>query len=355
MSAQLKKGIIVWVLVFMTFLAAVNVLYATMYGVDRDAHDKIEPYLINIVFRDGIQLQHYFWISVAATCILLAITSIMACRGVPDPHVVWRLDKLEEGIVDNTERIRAAQMSLVEDLEDNKKTRKEFRDEMTSTLTEMRKEMFSILEKNGEKMQETNQNMQKIASGITSTLQEHGESIQQITASVENATKETRNALKSTMEKQREQIGEIIERVERLEEDLVPQPILTSRSKPEEIKGVGPRLGEELRNLGITTVTDLLTADSRLVAEETRASRDAVQHFQAIAQLSMIPGISQDDAELLEEVGITTRTQLATQGPLRLSQKLETITKTYIEEGKLDESEKPTVEEIVSWIRRAKI
>lgn len=85
----------------------------------------------------------------------------MACRGVHDPHVVWRLDKLEEGIVDNTERIRAAQMSLVEDLEDNKKTRKEFREEMTSTLTEMRKEMFSILEKNGEKMQETNQNMQK--------------------------------------------------------------------------------------------------------------------------------------------------------------------------------------------------
>lgn len=157
------------------------------------------------------------------------------------------------------------------------------------------------------------------------------------------------------MEKQREQIGEIIERVERLEEDLLPQPILTSRSKPEEIKGVGPRLGEELRNLGITKVADLLTADSRLVAEETRASRDAVQHFQAIAQLSIIPGISQDHAELLEEVGITTRTQLATQEPLRLSQKLETITKTYIEEGKLDESEKPTVEEIVSWIRRAKI
>jgi hypothetical protein len=69
----------------------------------------------------------------------------------------------------------------------------------------------------------------------------------------------------------------------------------------------------------------------------------------------MIPGITESHAELLEEAGVTTRKELAIQEPIQLSQKLETIAKTYIEEGRLTEREKPVIEAVVSWIRQAKI
>lgn len=355
MSAQLKRGIIVWVLGFLTFLAAINVLNAVMYGVDKSAEDTIKPYFIKSIMPNGIMIRDYFWISVVATCVLLALTSIMAFRRSPDPHILWRLDKLEEDMADSRETIRATHTSLLEDIENSKENRAKLMNKINTSLADTREEMLSKLENNEKRMQETTDNLQKATSEMMRTLVECGESIQQMNKSIETMTKETGKTLKSTMKKQTAQIEETRERVEKLEEMLLPKPKLTSRNKPEDIKGVGPTLGEELRNLGINTVADLITADPRTLAGETRASRDTIQHLQTIAQLLMIPGINENHAELLEEAGVTTRKQLATQEPLQLSQKLENITKTYVEEGKLEESEKPTIEEIVSWIRQAKI
>ncbi|MDI6848088.1 MAG: hypothetical protein QMD13_08605 [Candidatus Bathyarchaeia archaeon] len=54
MSAYLKKGIIVWILGFLSFLAAVNVFNAVMHGVDKNAEDKINPYLIRYIMLEKI-------------------------------------------------------------------------------------------------------------------------------------------------------------------------------------------------------------------------------------------------------------------------------------------------------------
>ena len=354
MSAHLKRGIIVWILAFLTFLAALNAFNAVMHGVDKTAEETISPYLIRHIIPK-IEIRYYFWISVAATCVFLALTSIVAYRRLPDPHLFWKIDKLEEGIADNADTIRATQTSLLSDLESNRKAREKLVDKIDTTLADARKETLSTLKKHEKAIQETNKNIQKTTKEMLGTLEEHGKSIQQVSTSLESATKETHRMLEKTMKKQMAQIEKVRKRVEKLEQKLLPQPKLTSQNKPKDIKGIGPKLGRELRALGVTTVAQLITANPRTLAEKTWASRDRMQHLQTTAQLLMIPSIRENHAKLLEEAGITTRKKLARQEPIQLSRKLEKIAKAYIEQGRLTESDKPTIEEIVSWIRQAKI
>ena len=355
MSAYLKRGIIVWVLGFLTFLAAINTLYAVMLGTVKNAYDLIDLYLISDVIGN-IPLHYYFWISAAATCAFLALTTIVAFRRLPDPHLFWKIDKLEEGIVDNTETIRATQTSLLLDLENTRRAREELMNKINTTLADTRKETLFTLEKHEKAIHEANKNVQRTTREMLDTLQEeHGRSIRQMNTTLENATKENHNMLEKATKKQMAQIKEMTKRIEKLEQKLLPQPRLTSQNRPEDVKGIGPQLGKDLRALGITNVAELITADPRTLAQETRATRDMIRRLQTMAQLLMIPGIKENQAELLEEAGITAIKDLASQEPIQLSQKLETIAKTYMEQGRLRESEKPTFEEIVSWIRQAKI
>ena len=351
----MKRGIIVWILGFLTFLAAINAFYAVMLGMEKDFWEPINPYLIRYVIRD-IPLHYYFWISVAATCAFLALTSVVAFRRLSDPHLFWKIDKLEEGIADNAETIKSTQTSLLLDLENNKKAREELMGKINTTLADTRKETLSTLKKHERAIQATNKKFQRTTKEMISRLEEEqARSIQQMNMTLENATKETHSMLEKAMSQQMFQIRETTKRVESLEQKLLPQPRLTSQDRPEDVKGIGPQLARELRAFGITNVAELIIADSSAVAQETRATRDAIRRLQTIAQLQMIPGIEENHAELLEEVGIATRQYLARQDPIQLSQRIETIAKSFIEEGKLTENEKPTFEEIVSWIRQAKI
>ena len=344
MSAHLKRGLIVWILGFLTFLAAMNTLYAVMLGVERDAGEPVNPYLIRYVTPD-IPLQYYFWGSVVATCALLAVTSIFAFRRLPDRHLFWKIDKLEEGIADNAETMRSTQRSLLTDLADGRKAGEELIHKVDTSLANTRKETLSRLEKHEKAVQGMSKDVQRTMREMVLRIElEHGKAIEQMSVTLEKAVK-----------KQAAQIKAMTKRVEKLEQTLRPQPKLTSQNKPEAIKGIGRQLGKELKALGITTVADLITADSRTLAKETRATRDMTKHLQTTAQLLMIPGINENHAELLEEAGITTRKDLARQEPISLSKKLQPIVQTYIEQKKLTKRQKPTMEEISSWIKQAKI
>ncbi|MFQ6064146.1 MAG: DUF4332 domain-containing protein [Candidatus Bathyarchaeia archaeon] len=355
MSAHLKRGIIVWILAFLTFLAAINVFNAVMYGIEGTAESTIRPYLISQVVGE-IKISDYFWISVITTCAFLALTCIVAFRRLPDPHIFWRMDKLEEGIEENADVIKTTQTSLLIDLEKSRQAREELMNKINTTLADTRRDTISTIERHGKAIQETNKNLQRVTKEMMSRLEEeHAKSMQQMDMTLERATKETHSILEKAMKKQMTQIKEMTKRIEKLERELFPQPELTGQNKPEDIKGIGPQLGRELRTIGITNVAELVAADPRTLAERTRATRDTIRHLQTIAQLLMIPGIKEIHTELLEEAGITTRKDLASQEPIQLSQKLEPIATTYIERGKLTKGEKPTIEEIISWIKQAKV
>jgi predicted flap endonuclease-1-like 5' DNA nuclease len=157
------------------------------------------------------------------------------------------------------------------------------------------------------------------------------------------------------LKSQSAELEEIKARLDRIEGSMSPsQANLKSLDNSEEIKGIGPALGSELRMLGIESVGDFLTTDPEIIGEKTRVSKEMAENLQASAQLMMIPGVDSNDADLLIEAGIKTQKQLADQELLPLSSKVNEIAKIYVEQGKITKEEAPSIEEISSWIRKAR-
>jgi predicted flap endonuclease-1-like 5' DNA nuclease len=374
----------VWILGFLTFLAGLNTLNAVVRWALEGRDWVFEPYLIGI-FTGEMQVTTYFWASVIAMFLFLGLTAIIAySKPPPDPAILGRIVGIEEELATNRGLLESTQIGLYRRLEDNERAREELFNKINATLRDVRektvgalekqekeirkiredlspmikadladarKEMASILEKQGEAMQKVllsaiETNVSAIREEMLGLLEKHGEAIRK----VERLSR--RGA--ATIEKQMAELATLGTRLERLERELLPKPRLTSQSSPEEIKGVGPRLGEELRSIGITNAGELITADPAIIAERTRVSPEMATRLQAKAQLLMVPGIDENDVELLEEAGITTRRELAEQDAIELSRKIGEIAKTYVEQGKISESEKPTIEEISSWIKLAK-
>jgi hypothetical protein len=155
--------------------------------------------------------------------------------------------------------------------------------------------------------------------------------------------------------KQRDEIAEIRSKLERLEDEFVkPKPQLASQSNVEDVRGIGETTGKELRAMGITNVGELVMSEPAVIAERTGMSEKMVEKLQGRAQLAMVPGVKEKDLVLLEEVGVTNRKELADQDPFELGRKMNGVFKVYVKEGKISEVEKPTVEEIDSWVRFAK-
>ena len=48
------------------------------------------------------------------------------------------------------------------------------------------------------------------------------------------------------------------------------------------------------------------------------------------------------------------RRELAEQNPLELGMKINGISKIYVQDGKIAEAERPTIEEVYNWIKAAK-
>jgi chromosome segregation ATPase len=158
-----------------------------------------------------------------------------------------------------------------------------------------------------------------------------------------------------TITKQRTEIAGIQSKLEKLESELSkPKPVLTSRSNVEQIKGIGPKRGLVLREMGITNVGDFIIADAKAVAEKMGTAEKNVEKLQKQAQLLMVPGLNETDILLLEEVDITDRKSLAEQDPIELSKKINGIFKANVEKGKVSEEDKPTIEEIDSWVKFVK-
>lgn len=314
MSVYLKKGIAVWILGFLTFLAALNTFHAVMLWAINEGVDYIfEPYLINNI-TGGLWVTTYFWVSTTVTFIFLGLTAIAAYRKPPlDPTLAGTFFKIEGNMLANRHK-----------LEEQGKTIQIIHEELLSTIESIhnfRKETLAELEKQRRAIYKTKQ-LNKLSA--------------------------------KTIEKQMSRLNDMKTKLENIEKGLMPlQPKITSLDRPEEIRGIGPRLGEELRAMGIASIGELITIDPAMIAEKTRLSQGTVELFQAIAQLQMVPGVGEIDAELLTEIGVFTVKELAEQDPIQLSGKIAEIAKTYVEQGKINDSEKPSIEEVMSWVKLA--
>jgi len=367
MSAYLKKGIAVWVLGFLTFLAFLNAFNATLQWTLNGSDHEFEPYLIG-QFTGRIQVMLYFWISVVTTFVFLGCTALMTFRKPPlDPALVEMFDNLNdqlaankmalnEGLEANQAFIRTTRTDLLERMEAQKRVNEKSFETLGADLESTRKETLDTLEKQRKGLQEFSQELLSVME--TSISGVRGEVLGALAKQEEVIRRVGRSSKKSmrTIEKGVADLGEMKTRLETLETALaLPQPKMTSQSNIRDIKGIGPRLAEELKVTGITNVGDFLTSDPAVIDEKTRLTRETAEHLQGAVQLLMISGIRKTDVELLEKVDVTNRKELAKQDPFELTRKLAEVAKTYVEMRKISEAEKPTIEDVFSWVKLAKL
>ncbi|TFH22828.1 DUF4332 domain-containing protein, partial [Candidatus Bathyarchaeota archaeon] len=160
----------------------------------------------------------------------------------------------------------------------------------------------------------------------------------------------------AAISKQRNEIDEIKQKIERLEASLVtPKSMLTSNSNVEDVKGIGPNKASELKNVGIISASDLIMADPKVIADTMGSTEKTAEKLQGRAQLQLIPGIKEKDLLLLEDLKITDRKELSLQDPIELGQKINAIFKINLAKGKVAEDDRPTIEEVESWIKFIKV
>jgi len=381
------KGAAIWISGFFTFMAGLNTFNAVMLWVYKGADLIIEPYLMNnILGIGGMSVTGYFWISLIATFGFLGLTSIVAYSG-PSPYqaILKMIGEVEEGLADNQRKIESTRVGLFAKLETDRMERQQLFDTVNANIGNARKEMLDAVDRQGKALRKDREDLfysvktgfDKAREEMLGVLEKRGEAIQKdllstTQANFSNIRKEMRDMLEkqgkalqmversgkqstAVLQKQRMELEDVKARLETLERELtLPKPRLNSHNAPEEIKGIGPRLGVELRSIGITNVGELITTDPIVIAEKTPISLEMATRFQARAQLLTVPGVDDNDVELLEEVGIRSRRELANQDPIHLSRRIADVAKAYVEQGKITESENPTIEEVSSWIKHAK-
>jgi hypothetical protein len=370
------QGKTIGILGFLSFLSGLNAINAIFMSFDLGMEGTFQPYLIDSL-TGGIPVYVYLFVSVLATFLFLEATSIKLVTELSNEALLNEINSKVNTIVST----QTLQQKVLESLQ----ARVFLVDE---SVNSMRKEVAKAFTKQGEELKQVQANLaKKFDSDLVSVK---GEMAKQINGQSEEIKKINKNLtnilnknladvkdelagqlvrLAGTMEsherrnrksekliqKQEEEIAEIKTKMELLEEESVaPKPLLTSQCKVEDVRGIGENTGNELREIGITDVGELVLTDPKLIADRIDMSEKTVEKLQGRAQLAMVPGIQEKDIILLEEADVNNRKELADQDPLELGIRINGISKIYVDEGKIAEAERPTIEEVYAWIKAAK-
>ncbi|UCC58182.1 MAG: DUF4332 domain-containing protein [Candidatus Bathyarchaeum sp.] len=352
-----KREIIIWISAFAAFLAILCSVAMVVLLINEGAGYIVRPYIIGDVLGNiaDLSVESYLGISVIATFIFLGITCIIVFRKEPpDPEILRRLVTVGENLAALRKTQEDTMTEVTSQMEYDRNTNRKLFNKINLNLEDASKETLALLDGQGKTIKKARRDLISIIENkanetgekLSTDLKEQGKVMMGVKQSSERGA--------AALRKQRAELKEIKLGLEKIEENILPiQAKLKSLDSPEEIKGIGPRLGEELRGFGITSIRDFLTADPVVIGEKTRLSQEAAENLQVMAQLQMIPGITKKDASLLAEAGIKSRKELAGQDLIQLSRKVGEIAKVYVDQGKISKDDYPTIEEISSWIRMA--
>jgi predicted flap endonuclease-1-like 5' DNA nuclease len=374
------KGKAIWVLSFFSFLSGLNAITAVVLAIDLGIEATFRPYFIDS-FIGGFPVYVYLIASIVATLIFLGGT---AAKVVDDLSNEYLLNQIFSKAND-LENSLNVQQSLLESLKARvflvDESLNVARKEIAKGFTEQDKEIKQVhtslenridskladledgittqvgegINKQGEQLKQYQNNLAKrfdskiaeVNDAMVKQLATMDESMRKYATRVRRSTK--------TLMKQTEEIENIKMKLTEIENELAkPKPELTSQSDIEEVRGIGKTTGDELRAIGITNVGELIMTEAKVIAEKTTTSEKVIEKLQGRAQLALIPGITEKDMILLEEVGIANRKDLANQDAIELGKKINVAFKSCVEEGRMAATEKPTIEEVDSWIRFAK-
>ena len=370
------QGKAIWALGFFTFLAGLNAITAIVLAINLGIEGTFRPYLIDSI-TGGIPIYVYLVASIIATLAFLGATSIRLVTELSNKALLNEINakvttiesgqKLQQKVLESLQ----ARVFLVDESvngmrkevakafgkqgEEIKQVQANLADKFDSELVDLKGEMAKQISKQSEEIKKINANLANLfTKNLVDTKDELTRQIVgigNIMARHERSNKKTEKAVL----KQEEEIANIKLELERMEEEFIsPKPQLTSSSKPEDVRGIGENTGKELRAMGINSVGELVLTDPALIAERTEMSEKTVEKLQGRAQLAMVPGIKEKELILLEEVEVTNRKELAEQDPLELGKKINSVFEMCVEKGKITEAEKPTIEEIYSWVKFAR-
>ncbi|MCW4022490.1 MAG: DUF4332 domain-containing protein [Candidatus Bathyarchaeota archaeon] len=350
-----KRGIIVWLSAFITFLSIIASFSMAVLLLTEGAGTVVNPYILSAIFG-GLTTETYLWISLTVTFALLGLTCILIyMKQPPDPEIVKLLLKVGGNLATLRNAQEASKNEIVERMECYKKVNQTFFSKVTTDLQEKTTEMASLLASQSRSIKKARSDL---VSAIETKTVETGEKLSadlKKQEAVLNSLKRLNEENATLLKNQLTELEAITKQLEQIEGTMVPnQAKLKSVDNPEDIKGIGPTLGKELRELGITSVGEFLNTDPVVIGDKTRVSHEMAENLQATAQLMMVPGLDADDAELLIGCGIKSRKQLANQDLITLSRKINDISQIYIAQQKLSKENAPTIEEISAWIRMAK-
>jgi predicted flap endonuclease-1-like 5' DNA nuclease len=357
------KGKAIWALGFLTLLSAANVINALIMWFNLGPEGTFRPYLLAGIVA-AFPVYAYLLISVLITLAFLGELSNKEQINA----LTERMGRFESGQQTQQKTLEGIQAKMFLVDESLERTRKEF----SNRLAEQANHLEQSVEKGhqtqqrmldavqsrvfllDESLKKVNTNLDKVAPQLAEIKETSTRQFKEMETALEQVQQHDKKTV-ATVTKQADEITEIRLKLDRLEAELTkPKPLLTSQSNVEDVKGIGPIKGAELREIGITNAGELIMADTKLVADRMGSTEKTVEKLQGRAQLAMIPGLKDKDLLLLEDLDINDRKNLAEQDPIDLSKKINAVFKVNVAQGKIAEGDKPTIEEIESWVKFVK-
>ena len=322
MPAKRINGALTWVLgllTLMTVIAAFDaIIQLNLYGNTATTYFNIFNTTLG-----SLNVEAYFLISLTAMFLLFTATCFSIYRGLPlEPQIMQRIAKLEENLAANSNMLENTQIGFFRKLEDTEKQSHDMFHRISLNLEETRNQVADNLDN------------QKNA--------------------LQTIKKETGKSAKE-FKKQATELTKIKKTIDQLNNRHEEKPRLTGQTKIEDFRNIAPSIAAKLNGTGITSVSQLLAADSASIAEKTGESPENIARLQAQAQLLMVPTVDEKHSELLVRFGVTSRRELANQDPVQLYRGLTGIAKTHVEQGKMPASKIPTIEDVSSWIKQARL
>lgn len=124
--------------------------------------------------------------------------------------------------------------------------------------------------------------------------------------------------------------------------------------KIENVEGIGPVIGEKLRQAGVADTDALLAAcrtpaQRKELAEKADLTTQQILKFANMVDLYRISGVGSEYAELLEAAGVDTVPELAQRRPDNLVKAM-----TEVNDQKKLVRRSPSESEVAKWVAQAK-
>jgi hypothetical protein len=374
------RGKAIWALGFFSFLSGLNAITAIVLAIDLGIEATFQPYLINSL-TGGIQVFVYLLASIIATLVFLGGTASKIISDLSDEYLLTQLlaktndlennqntqqsllESLKARVFLVDESVDATKKEMARKFVEQEKEIKQIKTSLVNTMESNLAELeVGVAKQLGDGTKKQGDLLKQFQSSLTSKLENRLENVNEtmakqlasIDGKMQKYSQRVARSTKTVL-KQKDEIEEIKLKLCELENQVAkPKPQLTSQSLVEEVRGIGKNTGDELRGIGITNVGELILADAKIIADKTSISEKMAEKLQGRGQLALVPGVTERDTILLEEVDISDRNELANQDVIELGKKINGVFQSFVREGKMTEAERPTIEEINSWIKSAK-